>query len=259
MKTFLKVLGGFAIIGLPLFVILIVLWVSNINIFDNSDFWYDYMAYCGTVGLAMVSIYQTEKSYKISDRMLEIEEQRILPYIDINREKSKVTEINENTLKIKLWLTNYSEFPIHNIYLSKTKLDIRKIHKLYNCDGIDSIIHSQLSTLPEWQGNGKEKENENYILTTIAGLREIPVEHFQKGKLVETEHFPNSESLFFNEEIKNTNKPIVLFLYMQNIRHDVFEQETKIHIVKRRDGKFILTMHSKKISLVEKSEEKNNG
>lgn len=216
-------------------------------------------AFIGTVSLGLVTVWQNQRAYNISDRMLEIEEQRILPYIDINREKSKVTKIDENTLKIKLWLTNYSKYPVHNIYLSKTKLNIREIHELYNCDGVDNVINLQLSNLPEWQSNGKEKENENYILTTIAGLREISVEHFQKGKLVETEYFPNSESLYFNEEIKNADKPIGLFLYMQNIKYDIFEQETKLFIIKRKENDYFLTTHSKKISLVKKSEEGNNG
>lgn len=246
MNKFIKVLCSLIIIGLPLVAILIVLWVSDINIFDNPEFWYGYMAYFGTVSLAVVSIWQTKKSYDVSNRMLKIEEDRLLPFVEINREKSSVKEINDKILKVELCITNYSEYPIHNIYLLKDKLEESTLGRLYTNNEIDDVICSQLADLTQ------NKTSEKYILTTIASLREISITHHKKtGDEVENLH--NSECLYFNVDIESVSKPITLFMYMQNIVRDIFEQETKIYILKRKDGKFILTMHSKKISLVGKN------
>lgn len=228
---------------LPLIAIGVIYKVSKINFFNNPDFWYGYMAYFGTVSLAIISICQNQKAYNISDRMLKIEEQRNLPYVDIIREKSTVAEINDKIIKIKLWLTNYSEYPVHNIYLSKTKLNIKDLDKLYNRNEIENEIFSQLSKLPP------NKESENYILTTISGLREISITH-RKNNTDEIESLPNSESLYFNVNIEEVSKPITLFIYMQNIYHDVFEQETKLFIIKKKENDYFLTMHSKSVSLI---------
>lgn len=252
MKVHIKPLHGLAVIVLPLLVILFVFCVSDINIFDNPEFWYGYMAYFGTVSLAAVSIWQTQKSYDISNRMLKIEEDRLLPFVEINREKSSVKEINDKILKVELCITNYSEYPIHNIYLSNDKLVASTLDKLYKNSEIDNVIYSQLANLPQNQ------TSEKYILTAIAGLREISITHHKKtGDKIENLH--NSENLYFNVDVDSVSKPITLFMYMQNVVCDVFEQETKIYIVKRKDGTFFLTMHSKKISLVGKPEDNSNG
>lgn len=236
---------------LPLIVIGVVYKVSKINIFNNPDFWYSYMAYFGTVSLAIISIWQNQKAYDISDRMLKIEKQRTLPYVDIIREKSNITEINDNKLKIKLWLTNYSEYPVHNIYLSKAKLNIKDLNRLYNRNEIEHEIYSQLLKLPQ------KKESEDYILTTIAGLRETNIIH-RKNNIDEIESLPSSESLYFNVDIDEVSKPITLFIYMQNIYHDIFEQETKLFIIKRKEVDFFLTMHSKSIALIVENDRNKN-
>lgn len=243
MKAFSKVLCSLAVIGLPLLVIFIVFCVSNINIFDNPDFWYGYMAYFGTVSLALVSIWQTEKSYDISNRMLKIEEDRLLPFIEINREKSSICKINDTTLKVELCITNYSEYPVHNIYLSEDEVAENALEEMYEAGEIDNLIYSQLESLPS------NKLNEKYILTAIACLREIKITHHKKTGN-EFENLHNSEYLYFNIGMESIARPIALFMYMQNISQDVFKQVMKIYIVKRKDGEFVLTMHSKKISVI---------
>lgn len=57
---------------LPLGIILTVYYVLSINIFDNSDFWYGYMAYFGTVALATVSLWQNENANAINKRLAEM-------------------------------------------------------------------------------------------------------------------------------------------------------------------------------------------
>lgn len=234
-----------------------ITWLQSAwNSGDLLSYIAGFEAFIGTVSLGLVSVWQNQRAYNISDRMLKIEEQRVSPYVDINREKSTVKEINDKKLKIKLWLTNYSEYPVHNIYLSETKLDTGEVCKLYNHNGIEDKIYSQLSNLPESQGNGKEKEIEDYILTTIAGLREIHIIHKHNADKTE-EILPNSECLYFNANIEDIKKPITIFIYMQNIYHDIFEQETKLFIIKRKEKDYFLTMHSKTISLIKTEENKN--
>ena len=166
-----KIISSILIFAIPLGIVQIlykvdckITWLQSA--WDSGDllaYIAGFEAFIGTVSLGLVTVWQNQRAYNISDRMLKIEEQRVLPYVDINREKSTVKEINDKKLKIKLWLTNYSEYPVHNIYLSETKLDTGEVSKLYNCNGIEDKIYSQLSNLPESQGNGKEKEREDMI------------------------------------------------------------------------------------------------
>lgn len=48
------------VLFLPIIVIFVVYLTMRINIFDNPDFWYGYMAYFGTVALAAVALWQNE-------------------------------------------------------------------------------------------------------------------------------------------------------------------------------------------------------
>ncbi len=70
-KKWIYLIGSFALI-LPLLVIFAVYFILRINIFDNSDFWYGYMAYFGTVALAAVSLWQNENANMINRRLAEM-------------------------------------------------------------------------------------------------------------------------------------------------------------------------------------------
>lgn len=59
-------IGTVLILVFPFIVLLIVLLTLKINIFDNPEFWYGYMAYFGSVVLAGVALYQSEKSTILS-------------------------------------------------------------------------------------------------------------------------------------------------------------------------------------------------
>lgn len=73
----------FILLMFPVFIILAVYLFLGINIFDNPDFWYGYMAYFGTVVLAAVSVWQTKKANDISQRLLEMEFNKNIPCVDI--------------------------------------------------------------------------------------------------------------------------------------------------------------------------------
>ena len=83
MKKSIIIIFSLLLLLLPLFTILIVFLSAKINIFDNADFWYNYMAYFGTVALAAVAVWQTKKANDISQTLLEIEVDKKTPRVDI--------------------------------------------------------------------------------------------------------------------------------------------------------------------------------
>lgn len=66
------VLMSFAVLLLPLFVILFVYIFLRKNVFDNAEFWYGYMAYFGSVVLAAVAMHQAQKSNRLSQKIDEM-------------------------------------------------------------------------------------------------------------------------------------------------------------------------------------------
>lgn len=83
MKKSIIVIFSLLLLLLPLLTILIVFLSAKINIFDNADFWYNYMAYFGTVALAAVAVWQTKKANDISQTLLEMEVDKKTPRVDI--------------------------------------------------------------------------------------------------------------------------------------------------------------------------------
>ncbi len=60
------------VLCLPFAVLLLVWLVLKINVFDNSSFWYAYMAYFGTVLLAGVALFQTQKTSDLTKKFDEM-------------------------------------------------------------------------------------------------------------------------------------------------------------------------------------------
>lgn len=245
------------VLFLPLIAILFALLVFKICVWDNPDFWYGYMGYFGTIILSSVTVWLTKQANETNDRLLKIEEERFTPFLEIDREKSSATKVDANTLKLELCIRNYSEYPVHNIYLSKVRLTSNEISHLYFDGEIDEVIFSQLRKLPPQQSDI------DYIITCIAGLREITITHHKyvnREAITESEVLPNTENLYENVNISEIERPLQFYLYMQNSNGDVFEQLTKIFIINKADGSYFLTMHSKSISPIKKAEgNKNNG
>lgn len=86
-KTFLGILG-IGILCLPIVVIGVVYLLLRINIFNNPDFWYGYMAYFGTTFLAIVSLWQNENANEtnrsLSEKNLyyqDVVAQKLLPIV----------------------------------------------------------------------------------------------------------------------------------------------------------------------------------
>ncbi len=219
----------------------------------------DMLAYCGTALsviataiLSCIAVVISSKANEVSDRMLKIEEERMTPYLDILREKSNIGECKDDDtkLKVKLHIRNLGEFPIQNIFLSRTELSYKDIENLYNKGEIQNIIIEQFEKI-----DNNKNDTVNYNLTCIAGLREMVIVHSKPKngeRIEEEEHTPFSENLFFNIDKKEISTPIKLFISMQNIKGKVFLQRTNLFIVQRnRDKKYVLTMHSKRIETIQ--------
>ena len=219
----------------------------------------DMLAYCGTALsviataiLSCIAVVISSKANDVSNRMLKLEEERITPYLDILREKCEITECkDDNTkLKVKLHIRNLGEYPIQNIYLSRTELSHKELDGLYNKEEIQSRIFEQFEKI-----DSNKRGTSDYNLTCIAGLREMVIIHSKSKngeKTEEEEHTPFSENLFFNIDKQEVGTPIELFITMQNIAGKVFLQRTKLFIVQRnQDKKYFLTMHSKRIETIE--------
>lgn len=219
----------------------------------------DMLAYCGTALsviataiLSCIAVVISSKANDVSNRMFKLEEERIAPYLDILREKCEIAECkDDNTkLKVKLHIRNVGEYPIQNIYLSKTELSHKELDGLYNKEEIQSRIFEQFEKI-----DSNKRGTRDYNLTCIAGLREMVIIHskIKNGERTEEEeHTPFSENLFFNIDKQEVGTPIELFITMQNIAGKVFLQRTKLFIVQRnQDKKYFLTMHSKRTETIE--------
>ncbi len=220
----------------------------------------DMLAYCGTALsviataiLSCIAVVISSKANDVSNRMFKLEEERMTPYLDILREKSNITECkDDNTkLKVKLHIRNLGEYPIQNIYLSRTELSHKELDGLYNKEEIQSRIFEQFEKID----SSNKKDTVDYNLTCIAGLREMVIIHSKTKngeKIEEEEHTPFSENLFFNIDKQEVGTPIELFITMQNTTGKVFLQRTKLFIVQRnQDKKYFLTMHSKRIETID--------
>ena len=72
MRKKLTALLSLLFLLLPFIAISIVYFTAKINVFNNPDFWYGYMAYFGTVALAAVSLWQNENANMINQRLADM-------------------------------------------------------------------------------------------------------------------------------------------------------------------------------------------
>lgn len=70
---------------LPLIIISAVKISLKINIFDNPDFWYAYMAYFGTVVLAGVSCWQNKNANETNNKLIKQQLQQQIGYFMLER------------------------------------------------------------------------------------------------------------------------------------------------------------------------------
>ena len=151
----------------------------------------DMLAYCGTALsviataiLSCIAVVISSKANDVSNRMLKLEEERITPYLDILREKCEITECkDDNTkLKVKLHIRNLGEYPIQNIYLSRTELSHKELDGLYNKEEIQNRIFEQFEKI-----DSNKRGTSDYNLTCIAGLREMVIIHSKSKNGEKTE------------------------------------------------------------------------
>lgn len=99
MKKFFIILFSVILLVLPFAVIGTVYCIGGINIFDNPDFWYGYMAYFGTVVLAAVAVWQNRIIKEENDAAQEKLEELT---IQANEQSAKVIEMEQNRYRLEL-------------------------------------------------------------------------------------------------------------------------------------------------------------
>lgn len=244
------VFGFIAIFVIPLIInwcyLKCDIWPTDWNGDSALLFYGSVLSLIGTLLLSYIAIWQNKQAKDINDRMLKIEEEKYTPILDVVREKCKITE-NENSLKIMLYIRNITNYPIHNISLSLNPESESTVISKYSNGTLQKEIMNELKSVP---ANTKDR---NYKLTKIAGLREIDVTHYKTRKGVTeeiTERLPYSEYLYFDIEKNQIDKPLKVYITMQNMFGAIFMQTMLLYIVKRQDNNYIIAMNSKKLKKI---------
>lgn len=94
MKKILIVFITGVILFFPLTVIMLVYFVKSVEIFDNPDFWYGYMAYFGTVLLAGVSFWQNENANQTNKRIMYQQLRQKIGYFDLKEAEKDKKQFN---------------------------------------------------------------------------------------------------------------------------------------------------------------------
>ena len=142
MKRWMVVLSGILVLILPFVGIGVARYFFEKNIFDNPDFWYGYMAYFGTVSLAIVSLIQNVNTKEINDKFMIQQLRQKLGYFDLKEESGEARKFrkyrplqvgqlldgtgNDNRSKDKnlgIWLVNVGEDLMLNVRALSGKIN----------------------------------------------------------------------------------------------------------------------------------------
>lgn len=95
MKNKWTIIIGVSTLVFPLLVILLVYLICEINIFDNPDFWYGYMAYFGTISLAAVALWQNENANRTNKRIMIQQLRQKIGYFNLMEATGERRKINK--------------------------------------------------------------------------------------------------------------------------------------------------------------------
>lgn len=139
---------GITVLLLPFIGIIIAKIVFNKIIFDNPDFWYGYMAYFGTVSLAMISWVQSIKTEEISNKFIKQQLRQKIGYFELKQESGEIRKFRpyqllQNRRKIDMRdIKNKSEDIALGICLVNVGEDV-----ILNVKPIHSEINGEQSEL----------------------------------------------------------------------------------------------------------------
>lgn len=143
-KTIIAILGIIVLI-LPLLAVVFAYIAFNKEICDNPEFWYGYMAYFGTVLLAIVSLIQNMNANENNDRFMEQQLRQKIGYFELKKETEERKNIdpyqrihigdhftaltppdpNDNVMSI--WLNNVGEDIILNVKVLHCTVNKEKV------------------------------------------------------------------------------------------------------------------------------------
>lgn len=106
-KSSIAILSLF-ILALPFIALSAVYLISKINIFDNPEFWYGYMAYFGTVALAAVAVWQNRIIKEENDKSQERLERLTIQANELTVISKIIESESQNLLRLKISFDEFS-------------------------------------------------------------------------------------------------------------------------------------------------------
>lgn len=139
------VILGIIVLILPLLTIVFAYIVFHKKIWDNPEFWYGYMAYFGTVFLAIISLIQNVNANENNDRFMEQQLRQKIGYFELKKETEERKNIdpyqrihvgdhftaltppdpNDNVMSIRL--NNVGEDIILNVKVLRCYIDKKEV------------------------------------------------------------------------------------------------------------------------------------
>lgn len=211
------------VLFLPIVVIILVYIFSAINIFNNPDFWYGYMAYFGTVGLAIVSLWQNDKLNQINKRIEQQQMRQNIGYFELERKETKNLLYVYKDLKMGEFYTPFGDY-------DRAKANTLTISlKNVGTDPIAAyhILSSKIN----------DKENEIVSANTM---------------------IYKDESICFELNLRENEKyddnlKVELYFKLQNFAGIVYYQHVDITAANMGDGEYRVTCFKSRIDFEEES------
>ncbi len=106
-KSLIAILSLF-FLALPFIALSTVYLIFKINIFDNPEFWYGYMAYFGTVALAAVAVWQNRIIKEENDKSQERLERLTIQANELTVISKIIENESQNLLRLKIAFDEFS-------------------------------------------------------------------------------------------------------------------------------------------------------
>ena len=106
-KSLIAILSLFFLV-LPFIALSVVYFILRINIFDNPEFWYGYMAYFGTVALAAVAVWQNRIIKEENDKSQERLERLTIRANELTIISKIIENESQNLLNLKRAFDEFS-------------------------------------------------------------------------------------------------------------------------------------------------------
>ena len=148
MKKGLIITLSIIVLFLPIIVITGLYFISEINTFIQSEFWYGYMAYFGTVSLAAVSLWQNENANLINKRLADMTCKEKIAYIVPT--KVQIIRGNVFEFRFKKRGNSFGFFENYALYIDNVMVSYKSFDDFYEETNTDQTYEKNID-LSEYQ------------------------------------------------------------------------------------------------------------